>query len=105
MSTHIPGPWRLRIGDGENGADGVGYIEGPHPQGYSWAKEIAVVYGMDEMAADARLIAAAPELLEAAQTAISFMRCIEWTDESTATESANIEQLLDAAIAKAEGAK
>jgi translation initiation factor 2B subunit (eIF-2B alpha/beta/delta family) len=46
----------------------------------------------------------ASELLEAAQTAVSFMRCIEWTDESTATESANIEELLDKAIAKTEDA-
>ncbi len=58
-------PWTLRIGDGENGADDVGYIEAPHPQGYSCKREVAVVYGMDDNAEAARLITAAPELLDA----------------------------------------
>lgn len=99
MSTHIPGPWRLRIGDGENGADGVGYIEGPHPQGYSWAKEIAVVYGMDETAADARLIAAAPELLAALQAILDL------GFDSDNQKNIDCYTAGYAAIAKAEGAK
>jgi hypothetical protein len=55
-----------------------------------------------EADANARLIAAAPDLLTAAETAISFLRCIEWTDDSTARDSCDIEQLLEDAIEKAD---
>lgn len=61
----IKGPWTLRIGDGENGAKGVGYIEGPHPKDYSWPREIAVVYGMEDFSDAATMITAAPDMLAA----------------------------------------
>lgn len=53
MSTHTPGPWRVDI----------------HPSGGAWLVRPAVCYEIDNKA-NARLIAAAPDLLEAAQLAL-----------------------------------
>lgn len=83
MSKHTPGKWRLGTRNGERAIYG--------PKG----EEIAVFTGMlfnDEELANARLIAAAPELLSA---------CIE--AEVLLKEYPVIERMVKAAIAKAEG--
>ena len=82
MSKHTPGPWE---------ADGEGYIFGP---GTSMIAETRG-WGDDSIneVANARLIAAAPDLLEACKLALNAFEknhCIDWND-------------LSRAIAKAEG--
>ena len=133
MITHTPGPWTAKFSEHHHHKNSLACRErcgnGAVPVRITHSGELEIhVFITDDVedviaangthvvclghdyddygvvsSDDAHLIAAAPELLEAAQTALSFMRCIEWTDESTATESANIEQLLEDAIAKAEG--
>jgi len=65
---HTPGPWPFeRTGDGKRYVVGEGLVEGPH--GY----EVAEVYSddcdPDEALANARLIAAAPDMLAALKSA------------------------------------
>jgi len=61
--SYSPQPWRVRRGDGIDGAEGVIYIDASGLD----KPEVAVIYGDENRDADARLIAAAPELLEAAK--------------------------------------
>lgn len=70
---HTPGPWPMAYtGDGKRIVIGEGLVEGPN--GY----EVAEVYSDDcppEIAeANARLIAAAPEMLEALYQYVSDLR-------------------------------
>lgn len=107
-AKHTPGPWRLSpeseraewIAD----ADAAHAIDADDPvDGRLF--EVAAVWGIDRSdreddrsLANARLIAAAPELLEAAQAA---WNCIgELSPTQARVETA---QLLQAAIAKATG--
>lgn len=95
---HTPGPWSLL--HRENGPTPFG-ISGPSdiiPGGF---KELGVVYGglrADEYGANARLIAAAPDLLDATRLALDT---IEYLEQDRDTIQAI--QVLRAAIAKAEG--
>jgi hypothetical protein len=59
----------------------------------------------EERYANARLIAAAPDLLDAAQNALAFLKCIDWNTDHDADDAENVRFLLDAAITKAEGVK
>lgn len=97
-AAHTPGPWPIeRTGDGKRIIVGPGLIEGPH--GY----DIAEVYSDDcdpeEATANARLIAAAPELLEALEKLAAF------ADEVTGKVEPPLPALARAweAIAKARG--
>lgn len=95
MTGHTPGPWEVgEITDGEG-----------RPISYE-----AIIYGGDDDEAeiyvrgirardDARLIAAAPEMLEALKEA---RRQLELYEESATGETYNSPQI-NAAIAKAEG--
>jgi hypothetical protein len=70
VPKHTPGPWPYtRTGDGKRITIGAGLVEGPN--GY----EVAEVYSDDcdaaEAEANARLIAAAPDLLAALQWVMS----------------------------------
>ncbi|WP_414490143.1 hypothetical protein [Stenotrophomonas maltophilia] len=88
-SKHTPGPWMVRFRE-----DGSSYIsmgdpnKGPHKA----ADLFLTADGGESDLADARLIAAAPELLEACQAARAL------TPDGTHTAG-----VLDAAIAKATG--
>ncbi len=95
MGEHTPGPWPIELtGDGKRIIVGKGLVEGPN--GY----EVAEVYSDDcdpnEADANARLIASAPELLEALQVML---------DEAKERGGAlsNGEKLGCSAIAKATG--
>lgn len=68
--THTKGPWPIeQTGDGKRYLIGNGLVEGPN--GY----EVAEVYSddcdPDEALANAKLIAAAPELLEAVKALLA----------------------------------
>jgi len=90
--AHKPGPWQL----GDPKFDGKGFRKVEAPLWHPIAQVIKRQSRKDEDAANARLIAAAPELLEAAKHARqSFAR------NGLATNYADV--MLEAAIAKAEG--
>jgi len=81
MSKHTPGPWKVHLVDGALIVDDAGW-------------EVAEASGdydtdADRMEANARLIAAAPDLLAALKHARSQMQ--------------HPDELIDAAIDKAEG--
>ena len=100
MSKHTQGPWKYDIGDNE-----ISHIGGP----------IATVFGVEdfpcldpeehdlkliagEMAANGRLIASAPELLEAAKCLLDF-----WKNGTAVQPGSLVAIELQAVIAKAEG--
>jgi hypothetical protein len=93
-TTHTPGPWVL-----DRGADGDMLVTSLHE---SPDDDVCHVYGGnagddDRALADARLIAAAPELLEALREALAEME-YAYGDGHTPTDRAR------AAIAKATNA-
>ena len=99
MNTkHTPGPWEARCIESQEWA--IDAPNGDPTIGYSSWTALASVYGSNDFRregeavaeANARLIAAAPELLEACKAARAL------TPDGTYTAS-----VLDAAIAKAEG--
>lgn len=70
--SHTPGPWTLA--DPSYMAEGVEYVmAGTNEEG--WQPEIAVIYGDENQKSNALLIAAAPELLAAAQMIIETCPC------------------------------
>ena len=70
MSTHTPGPWLVQAGD--EWADGIVTLEGHNENGTPMYWTVASYNRRrDEADANARLIAAAPELLEALQALIA----------------------------------
>lgn len=94
-AKHTPGPWTIR--EHPNSGAGV-YIE----------PGIGEVYGAGRIpAANARLIAAAPELLEAMNAALDALSCEgDYEHLSRRSSGEQIDaahSLLFAAIAKAEG--
>ena len=93
MSGHTPGPW-ISLGQGDIVTKSVPTCDA---EGYT---DIAAVYVIanDSGAANARLIAAAPELLEALE---AVLRWIDDYCETTGFEA--VEAQADAAIAKATG--
>lgn len=92
MSNHTPGPWKIGI-DGHMIVDAKG--EG---------NLIAGVARMnDNREADARLIAAGPELLEAAKAAQCLTMLVSRVGEPWRSDLNYVLDLCKAAIAKAEG--
>lgn len=99
---HTPGPWQ--VSGGRSRQDAYGHTVGPDGFG------IACVFYCDRTTADhiasladARLMAAAPELLEALKEAKDGLRYWEPQTAHGAREMARICALVDAAIKKAEG--
>lgn len=93
---HTPGPWIVQESFNE---DRKMHVLGIGPEGYSWIAKIQTVpeHGSLENMANARLIAAAPELLQAADYLLSLNREAGQTEWKTAMQS------LARAVAKAEG--
>jgi hypothetical protein len=112
--THTPGPWEL--GSKEHGDEYALCIV----QNSSWrgqqfiarAEPFGAHEGMDEAEANARLIAAAPELLEALKAFFAAWDMLpngvydkEVIEHWIETELSDKVRLMRAAIAKAEGMK
>lgn len=99
MTKHTPSPWTRNEGErfSHDQSAGIRASDGMY---------IAAALDMnrfdkdDEVEANARLIAAAPELLEALQNAKSVMM-----DADIWNEYGDTAQIIDAAIAKAKGEK
>lgn len=112
-AVHTPGPWR--VGAGPRGMTGptTARPTGPTVVGHRW-KSVSVTHGQDtvaivpacanqqvgdceqdlpQMRANAHLIAAAPELLEA----------LEWVESTGMCEHGGGGEMIRAAIAKAKG--
>jgi hypothetical protein len=90
MSAHTPGPWSYLPGDGPAWRPGVQRgLEG----GF-------IVQGLtrDREEADARLIAAAPEMLETLQELIAAVDAIGERPPGELTPRALLEALFDAAL-------
>jgi hypothetical protein len=89
ISQHTPGPWRIR-----GGLNGDGTVEAvTNNRGVAWPIDI----GTDEGEANARLIAAAPELLAALKNVRLYLAKHEHLLPPVSFNG------LDAAIAAAEG--
>ena len=92
MSAHTPGPWRAVRNEVHVGNKRI-------CANVSAGESLSLKESMDRAHANARLIAAAPELLEAAKYAIS-----RDADSYSFTKlGIDAEEVLLAAIAKAEG--
>lgn len=99
MAKHTPGPWQVSrtLPEGRlviecvDGTQDIAFVEG-----FGFLRNKA---GSGELGANARLIAAAPELLAAAKAAFTRFR----EDKIEGHHTQHPVTLLDAAIAKAEG--
>jgi hypothetical protein len=103
ITKHTPGPWRL----GQQRFTDFVMIEGPKGQVTGWKQEMIgeVCWVSEEDKANARLIAAAPELLDLAKEALAQLEKMDFTLSANWNGSikTNVALLLDAVIAKAEG--
>lgn len=93
MSAHTPGPWPLKpTGDGKRFIVGEGLVEGPN--GYDVAEVYSDDCDQEEAEANARLIAAAPDMLDALLEAEKLFK-------HTFAENGRAHKKMIAAIAKA----
>jgi hypothetical protein len=105
MSAHTPGPWRteydlsgdLRIAGPDMGRAGSAYIATPHY--WQSASENEQTRRL-RMEADARLIAAAPDLLAALNKA---REDLDWMLNNRQFLNPEVFDYIDAALAKVEG--
>lgn len=103
MSAHTPGPWV--VVDRKHWSASIALVTTGKPTPVAWASRL-IRSGDDEALANARLIAAAPELLEALRSAYQFHRVVECISEPTQGGEECSCQAFDpvrAAIAKATG--
>ncbi len=101
MSAHTPGPWQWYWRLGENLKADCGVFSETRP-GHAYSVCRAPQYeGQAQWEANARLIAAAPELLEACQTVLAGIERGLPIDANTV--NGLVVARLRAAIAKAEG--
>lgn len=111
---HTPGPWKTELNHSRSYSsedDGVWEVNAPDPDGPFGEQNVAIldVKGDVETEANARLIAAAPNLLEV----VKYLHW--WIEEGGASKPISLSGLMDdngertiadavrAAIAKAEG--
>jgi len=104
MTGHTPGPWRVGFSDGSGagesyGAEGI-YITGPDGQVVVWGGEHFGHISGVERSADAQLIAAAPDLLQALEQILGWQKLRRGLGEIPIER---IEQIAEAAIGKAKG--
>lgn len=89
MSTHTPGPWRLHEGSIFGHAGYIGITSPAH----DFLAEVVVKMDDDterspRLLANARLIAAAPDLLAALQRAVNVLDATGATDDANAARAA-----------------
>jgi len=102
-SKHTPGPWLYREDKG-GGYEVFPYNGGP-PEIGEWAEICTISEYNKDPEADARLVAAAPELLEELKRTRDDLTNIKafCTLDATREAISRMIQRIDAAIAKAEG--
>jgi len=93
MSAHTPGPWAVE--EGYDGSRTVAFMRSPNRTVNVAATQDARPKGHEATTANARLIAAAPELLAACRAALD--------DDDDQPLQGETRRLLERAIAKAEG--
>ena len=98
--THTPGPWTLKIGDSDHR---FVRVSGHWDEKVHYLYSVGTYKDFEREIANARLIAAAPELLEAMKEAKNGLRYWEPQTAYGASERARICALVDAAITKATG--
>ncbi len=99
MAGHTPGPWTVSPLNGRDvGPVRAFTFEGTDVQ---QLQSVALVRARAESDANARLIAAAPELLAALKTVKPWFEL--WLPDAIGPAEQNLLRLVDAAIAKAEG--
>ncbi len=100
MSGHTPGPWKTGWLESYNAMTGepVAYVYRSDAETADTRICIRTVGDLFDVDADAKLIAAAPDLLEALKGAISTLASMNWANRSD-----NVLTRAKAAIAKAEG--
>lgn len=98
---HTPGPWNARhVRRSGNGSARID-IDGPS---MAWVAEVKIGPNFQQAMADARLIAAAPDLLEALQATLA--QCLAWQgepNEYSCEVHSEIIRHARAALAKATG--
>lgn len=93
--THAPGPWTARHEPDEGGEYAIQAKNGI---------QVALTIGNTRTeAANAHLIAAAPELLEALQACMDFLEPMRFDRPSDDARAFELDKLARAAIAKATG--
>ncbi len=101
--SHTPGPWELgHLGPHGSFEIGVGYLRPGilSHDGFVIAGRAAIQHKADEMCANARLIAAAPEMLDALKLAERWLaNCVP----TVALDVPKPLPVIAAAIAKAQG--
>lgn len=97
---HTPGPWTATRGECEGKPESWFDVTAPWPEcGPDERQNIAMIYGRDPVEANARLIAAAPDLL----AALKAITDPAYGNPGYPEENKQIEAQAEAAIAKAEG--
>jgi hypothetical protein len=106
VSEHTPGPWRIYRITGEDGESiGVMCINEQHIDSDGDPSDICEIanlgyYGIPQCEANAKLIAAAPELLAALQ---AMLKDCEQSCETSLVHGGAVEDMARSAIAKATG--
>jgi hypothetical protein len=109
QQQHTPGPWRVMDGTDETGLHK--YIQfmcasAPAVQGWGMVAKTVGVQGKPEELANARLIAAAPELLEAVGAAWAEMKFMatkpDWANVASTSWYSTLQKVTEA-VAKATG--
>lgn len=80
MSKHTPAPWGYQGGDNASAEVNIGETTANIDRADKNTGQYVI--SRDEMEANAKLIAAAPELLEALERALHDFRKMTWTDET-----------------------
>lgn len=94
--SHTPGPWTI--------SKQFGTVSGEHENVCRLCHDIGATDEREKGMANARLIAAAPDLLAAVLSAADMLRRVasKWQLGRLTTEFAQVQNTLEAAIAKAE---
>jgi hypothetical protein len=94
-----PGPWRVELGDGYPHAGSWCVVCDTHPSKYT--PLVAVQDFDDRSEADARLIAAAPDIYDALILALPYVETAESDDAYKPSSARRVTETIRAALAKA----
>ena len=103
LAEHTPGPWRTAGDQIETIAKRINDIPEKSIAVVAWGCSCCKTDADETDLANARLISASPELLAAAKLALVSLKTVTLRTEISAMLNAMPRQVLEAAIAKAEG--